>query len=226
MSDHRSPPPDPRTPPAAELVLAAVDRAIRHDRDARRAVSARAIRAHLALPPRSGAARGLGPVLEGLCADGSLTRERRRGVTRWALSGAGRALLARRRRRDGAPAALPESPQHAAWRSARRIAAQEIARLRRGLAATLAEGARQLAAPRPAHSDEWLALGERLRGDCRRLASASHCLYEWPEPDDERADVDTHVEHERDAGLDAGAVARRRALRAGRRNTTLWRDAH
>ena len=223
MSEHLNPSLDPRLPPAPELALAAVERAIRHDRDARRAVSARAILAHLGIRPRSAAARGLAPVLAQLCADGLLAHERRRGVPRWALTGAGREL-ARRRRRGLRRPALPESPQHAAWRGARRTAALEIARLRGVLAGTLAEGRERLAAPRPPHSDDWLALGERLRGDCRRMASASHCLYEWPEPNDERADVDTHVERERDAGLDTDALARRRALRAGRRNTTLWRE--
>jgi hypothetical protein len=39
-------------------------------------------------------------------------------------------------------------------------------------------------------SDEWFKLAPRLENDCWRLASATYCLREWPEPDDARADVD------------------------------------
>ena len=76
------------------------------------------------------------------------------------------------------------------------------------------------AAP-PPHSDAWLELAEELQRACRRLASASHCLYEWAEPDDTRADIDTHDE----AGDRRLAPAQRRlmrARRAGRRNIRLW----
>jgi hypothetical protein len=39
-------------------------------------------------------------------------------------------------------------------------------------------------------SDAWFEFGNRLSAECRRLGSATHCLFEWAEPDDARADVD------------------------------------
>lgn len=43
---------------------------------------------------------------------------------------------------------------------------------------------------RPVMSREWLELSERLRLSSWRLASATYCLTEWMEPEDERPDVD------------------------------------
>jgi hypothetical protein len=153
-------------------------------------------------------------------ASGCLQRSRRRGVPTWELTDAG----LRRLRADGGvdwPTQLPESPQHRAWRNARTVAAQEIERFRAQLRASLEVAASTLDAQPPPHSDAWLELGEELQRRCRRVASASHCLYEWAEPIDERADLDEHVEA-CDATLDQRERARRRARRAGRRNIGLW----
>ena len=87
--------------------------------------------------------------------------------------------------------------------------------------ASLEDAARELDAQPPPHSDAWLELGEELQQACRRVASASHCLHEWAEPIDARADLDSHVEAS-DATLDQGERARRRTRRAGRRNIGLW----
>ena len=80
---------------------------------------------------------------------------------------------------------------------------------------------RLLDAAPPPHSDAWLELGEDLRRDSRRLASAVHCLHEWSEPPDTRADLDERAEPA-DETLDPALAARRRARRAGRRNIRLW----
>ena len=74
------------------------------------------------------------------------------------------------------------------------------------------------------HSDAWFELAETLRRAARRVGSAGHCLYEWPEPGDARADLDDRREPE-DRCLRPPLRRRRRALRAGRRNIALWRDA-
>jgi hypothetical protein len=86
-------------------------------------------------------------------------------------------------------AALPESPQHRLWRHSRVIAGEQIDGLRRRLLATLDE-ARTLLDAAEAPSDEWFKLAPRLEKACWRLASATYCLREWPEPDEDRADVD------------------------------------
>ena len=207
--------------PAAEGVLAAVERAARHRGDARASVPLSAIRAHLAIAPRSASARTLAALLDALCSSAALARSRRRGVERWALTDAGRERLASTR--GGAGGELPESPQHAAWRRARTAAAQEGGRFARRLDALLDEARALRASGRSAPSDAWLELGEELQRACRLFACARHCLYEWPEPDDARADVD-RLSGPGDDHLDARALARRRALRVGRRNVRLWHE--
>jgi hypothetical protein len=76
----------------------------------------------------------------------------------------------------------------------------------------------------PPGSDAWFELAERLHRAARRLGSATHCLYEWTEPDYDRADIDDHVSPA-DLALDPRERQRRQARRAGRRNTRLWSDA-
>ncbi|MGP0101129.1 MAG: hypothetical protein ACLPUT_05840 [Solirubrobacteraceae bacterium] len=209
--------------PPDELVLAAVERAGRHQAHDAAAVPVWAILDHLGVPRRSGAARHVSSRLGVLHAAGWLERSRRHGVPTWALTSSGVGRLRRARRAGGVPP-LPESPQHRAWRNARTAAGQELERFHANLHERLEQAARLLDAEQPPHSDTWLELAEELQRACRRVASASHCLYEWAEPDDERADVDERVEPA-DAQLDEHERARRRARRAGRRNLRLWDDA-
>jgi hypothetical protein len=100
---------------------------------------------------------------------------------------------------------LPESPQHRAWRHARAAATQEIERFQGALHASLTDALAQVQdADTPRSSLEWFALAERLRRDAWLVGSASHCLHEWQEPDDARADSDHGP--------------------PGRRNVALWRE--
>ncbi|HSZ06835.1 MAG TPA: hypothetical protein VK778_16730 [Solirubrobacteraceae bacterium] len=221
------PGPNPRATtadaPSDELVLAAIERAARHRARDTPAVPVWAIFEHLAVPQRSAAARRVRERLEALRADGQLERSRRHGVVTWALSGTGLRHLRLARRAGGVPA-LPQSPQHLAWQVAHTAGAQEIERFRASLRERLDEAALLLDAREPPHSDVWLELAEELQRACRRVASASHCLNEWAEPDDERADVDELLDPG-DVELDPTQRARRRARRAGRRNIRLWNDA-
>jgi hypothetical protein len=117
----------------------------------------------------------------------AVTDVRRHGLDLLVLTSAGRRSLTKAR---GALAvALPESPQHRLWRHSRAIAAGRIDGLRRRLLATLDEARTLLDAPE-APSDDLLRLAPRLEKACWRLAAATYCLREWPEPDDARADVD------------------------------------
>ncbi|MCW3018018.1 MAG: hypothetical protein JWN10_326 [Solirubrobacterales bacterium] len=208
--------------PPDELVLAAVERAGRHQARPRSGVPAWAILEHLALRPRSAPARHVRSRLDALHAAGSLECTRRHGVPTWALTAAGRRRL-RRAMSAGEPPALPESPQHRAWRNARTAAGQELERFRRLLGERLQQATALLDADPPPHSDAWLELTEELQRGCRRLASASHCLYEWAEPDDGRADLDEHVEPD-DRRFAPAQRKLRRVRRAGRRNILLWED--
>jgi hypothetical protein len=117
---------------------------------------------------------------------------------------------------------LPESPQHCQWRNARTLAAQEIERFRASMRDAVTE-ATALLSDTPG-SDAWFELAERLQRAGRRLGSATYCLHEWVEPDDDRADIDDHVSPV-DLALDPRERQRREARRAGRRNTRLWLDA-
>lgn len=191
------------------LALAAVRRAALHEGGSRQAVAMRSVLAHLSIAPRSARARELRARLEQLHERGLVTRARAHGVLVWGLAAEGAELLAAAER-AGRRAALPEAPQHRAWRSARAEAEQKLglfaAELREDLrsASALLDALSDGDAP---PSDAWLELGPRLLGDCRRLGSAWHCLHEWPEPSDETAD------------RDPGAAD---PLRAGRRNLALW----
>ena len=210
-----------RTGPSAELVLAAVERAENHRGGEPAAVPVWTILEHLDVARRSAAARRARSQLEALCVTGRLACSRRHGVLTWQITDSGRRQLRRARRSDRAPV-LPESPQHRAWHNAHTAAGQEIERFRADLHDRLREAMLLLdTEPRP-HSDAWLELAEELSHSCRLVGSASHCLYEWAEPDDANADVDDGVDPG-DERLGRDALAHLRALRAGRRNIALWR---
>jgi hypothetical protein len=206
--------------PSAELTLAAVERAERHGPVEMPGVPFRAVVAHLGLPLRTGEAAAVRARLRELESSHLIKRTRRYGADVWTLSESGSDRL-RVARRDGVSTDLPESPQHRDWRDARRAGAAEIERFRDGLDAALQEAVRLLPRDPPAHSDAWFELAERLHRSCRRVGSASHCVYEWSEPDDAWGDVDDRREPG-DEQLPEPSRRRRRALRAGRRNILLW----
>jgi hypothetical protein len=183
------------------LVLAAVGRAQLHRIPSGEAVPVWHVVEHLDVPRRSAAARDVRAQLVTLEGAGALASSRRHGVHVWQLTPAGRCRLTRARRRGEVPA-LPESPQHRRWRVARTLSSQEIERFRGELRDALEHALRLLDENRPVSSDAWFNAGERLEEACTRLWSASHCLYEWNEPTDDRADIDD---------------------RAARRNILMWR---
>jgi hypothetical protein len=218
---HPDPHATPPKPPSDELLLAAVERAARHRATAIPAVPVWAILDHLAIARRSGPARHVRAQLETLRAAGQLQRSRMHGIPTWELTDSGRARL-RRAQRSSKPPTLPESPQHRAWRNARTAAQQEIERFRGELHQLVQNADQLLDASSPPPSDAWFELAESLRRACRRVGSASHCLYEWDEPSDARADLDNGLDPS-DVKLQPSARIQRQALRAGRRNIGLWR---
>lgn len=211
----------PAEPPSEALILAALDRAVRHRERGAPTAPIWAILEHLAVPRRSAEARRVRAVLEALRRANRVEVSHPHGVEAWALTLSGRRRL-RRAERAGTIPSLPESPQHREWRSARALASQELERFSRGLREQLNRALLLLDADEPAPSDTWFELAEVLRRDCRRLGSASHCLHEWLEPHDQIADLDDHIEPD-DLKLDPSARDRRRARRMGRRNVRLWR---
>lgn len=172
------------------LILAAVERAVAHEREDE--VLAADIYRHLGLrfSPRTNAA--LHPRLEDLRRAGLLTYNSERGhgaEPYWSLTAVGRERLAADRE-GGAVGDLPESPQHRAWRRARAEAAVRIEGFRRDLTDAIEKAGELIDQYRPVMSKEWFELSERLHWSCWRLASATYCLTEWMEPEDERPDVD------------------------------------
>ncbi len=166
-------------------ILAAIDRAEVHDEqdDASRAK----IAAHLGFAHNSWTTKQLRPQIDALKAAGQVCDVRRNGLDLLALTAAGRRALEKARSTGGA--ILPESPQHRRWRHSRAMAGDRIEGFREALRASMAEvGA--LLGSQQAPSDAWFEFGKRLSAECKRLGSATYCLFEWEEPDDARADVD------------------------------------
>jgi hypothetical protein len=203
-------------PVTGELVLAAVDRAVRHDEHGRDDVTLGEIVAHLGFVRTGWTTRGLRPRLDALITSGFLRAARRQSMDVWALTDAGRAHLDSARR-TGRVGELPEAPQHRVWRHARANAAELIEPLREGAQAAAEEALELLDARRRMRSDEWLLLAARLGESYRRLALASYCLCEWAEPDDARADIDDYQDPD-DEKLDADTRGRLRSLRRFRRS--------
>jgi transcriptional regulator with XRE-family HTH domain len=205
------------------LVLAAVERAACHRARARGGVPVWVIRGHLHIPGRSRDTHRLRVRLRALESDGLLGRGRERGVELWSLTETGQERLGAARAVGGVPE-LPESPQHIAWRQARAAAQERMAEFDHALGQAALDTLALLDAGRagePAHSDEWFVLAERLQRACRRMGSASYCLYEWSEPSDDQSDIDDRREPGDDL-LEPAERDRRRARRMSRRNISLW----
>lgn len=202
------------------LVLAAIDRAERHDPAQRRGVPVWGAYEHLAVARRSGPARRIKARIDALEGAGCVERLRRHGVVTWALTNKGRRRLTRARVAGEVPE-LPESPQHRRWREARTLAEQEIGRFHAAVEKDVQTLIDLLDGGAGTPSEVWFAMAERLPGSLRRLGSATHCLREWPEPDDDRPDIDEDAEP--GEGLDKAERARRQR-RMGRRNVTFWTE--
>jgi hypothetical protein len=166
--------------PTAELVLAAIDRAITQSIRPVSAASDRAIADHLALSRRSGAWRQARRRLRELEDAAEVEQGRRKGIPVWAITQAGRERLGRAVD-DGRRPVLPESPQHRLWTDSRRLAVQEADRFSVELSAALNEGLRLLH-DGETPSQAWLALSARLRRATERVAAVAFCQDEWPEP--------------------------------------------
>jgi hypothetical protein len=166
--------------PSAELVLAAIDRAIRQSSRLVNDVSANTIADHLALNRRSGVWRQARSVLRELEDADGIKQGRRSGIVVWALTDVGRERLARVIR-AGKPPMLPPSPHRRLWEDSRRLAAQEADRYRAEMASVLNEGL-ELLADAMTDSDAWLRLSTRLARAAERVGAVVYCLTEWPEP--------------------------------------------
>lgn len=203
------------------LLLAAIDRAVRHSVAEKPYVGTHAIADHLALDRNSGEWRRFRSQFHALEGARAIEQVRRHGMMQWGLTHAGRARLYQAQQSGTIPA-LPESPQHRAWREARTTAEREIDAFRRCLGEVLNEASVLLAAEPPPRSDAWFDISERLRRWTWQVGSATHCLSEWTEPDDAFADADNGHDPGDDE-LPEPQRARLRYLRSGRRSFFRWR---
>lgn len=162
------------------LLLAAVCRAQLHTQ---RSAPLPMVKQHLGLRHTGWTTQQLRPQLDALAAAGLLTREWRRSHDWWKITPPGK-------QRAAPFSELPESPQHAAWRQARVLAEQEMERVWTRALGCVEEAGQALNDSEPT-ATAYRALGDRLKVAFEDLASATYCLNEWPEPDDERADVET-----------------------------------
>lgn len=175
-------------PVSDAVVLAATERAERHHRGPADGVTLGEVIEHLGFARIGWSTRSLRPQIDAFLAAGALVPFRCFGIDFLKMSTNGRRRLARSRRGGGI--ALPESPQHRAWRHARQQATEQVGAMRQLFRETLDEADRLLSTEHT-DSDAWYALAPRLHTTCRQLGSATHCLREWPEPDDNHPDHDT-----------------------------------
>jgi hypothetical protein len=176
----------PVSPPAI-IILAAVERAARHERSDE--VATATVVEHLGFEPTKRTNRLLHSRLDSLRNAGSLTRAARDSGDSWVLTSEGREELDRRYEAEEV-GELPEAPQHRAWREARVEAAVRLEGFKDEMGTMLEEATALLNQPHPPRSAEWFAMSKRLSPAAWRVGSATHCLYEWIEPDDDHPDVD------------------------------------
>ena len=177
--------------PADELLLAAIDRAERHSRHEEPGVLLATIKDHLGIVHNSWTTRLLRPRLEALDgATGVVEQSRRHGLNLWGLTERGRELL-KGLRSAGKPWGTFQRRRNIGTGARPRASAGErIDDFRAGLRDVMTETTQLLDSDNAVGSDAWYELGHRLLKECSRLGSATHCLYEWAEPDDAQADID------------------------------------
>lgn len=198
------------------LVLAAAERAERHQTSSEPGVMPRAVFEHMGFVYNAAATRQLRPRLDALVEAGLLQHARRNGVRLWVLTRAGSRALAQAQR-EGRAVELPESPQHRKWRRSRATASERIEGYREELRALFGQAEALLNASTQTRSDSWFDLAARLAAPAASIGAAIYCLMEWPEPDDARPDVDDYSDPD-DENLDPEERKHRRSLRMGRRN--------
>jgi hypothetical protein len=177
----------PYTEVSDNVILAAVERAVLHEGEDE--VLTSVLTEHLGFIWEPSTNRPLWSRPEGLRRAGLLTTIERRSEPFWALTDVGRERLASARE-AGEVDDLPESPQYRAWRHAGVKAAVRIEGFSSALFHAVEETYTLIYQPQSPMSEEWFELSDRLRLAAWRVASATYCLTEWVEPDDESPDVD------------------------------------
>jgi hypothetical protein len=198
-----------------DLLLAALDRAVRH-RSGQPATTWHVLEhLHLQSEYEERVIRGR---LWQLVRDGLVASSRLGRKKAWSLTAAGKQRL--QAVGEKVIKDLPESPQHQEWCAARDTGAGEIEAVRGKLRDALTQAMIALEDPET-NSDVWFALKHDLERGARLMAATTYMLREWREPDDAQADVDD-LSSPGDELYDDDERKRRRHRRRGRRNPFLW----
>jgi hypothetical protein len=178
----------PYEPVADEMILAAIERAIRHGTEE---VWIATVGEHLGFKQTAHNTRRLRRDLERLSTppNSYVERSERLGRKYWTLTARGMGWLVRQRKKGNVDT-LPESPQHRQWRRARATAAERINRFRELLSDVTEEAETAETAFTAPPSAVWFELGKRLAAAFWLVGSAIYCRDEWDEPADERFDSD------------------------------------
>jgi hypothetical protein len=176
--------PDPEGSFPDALILAALKRAELHSERDQPGAHYSSVVAHLGLKMGSSTGHKLRPRVRAMEAAGLIGSFKRHGSLAYVATPEGERVLA-----AAGAVALPESPQHRQWREAREAASESIDSFRDGLLALLDEGAALLATD-STDSEAVFVFGEKIGKACKRLGSATYCLREWAEPNDEHADFE------------------------------------
>ncbi|HVY78870.1 MAG TPA: hypothetical protein VG898_10220 [Solirubrobacterales bacterium] len=170
------------------LILAAVERAMRHGTDA---VWIPKVIEHLGFRYSRYNSRRVRRDLEHLAAPQNkcVARSERHGRDYWTLTETGKTFL-KSQRDQGKVGELPESPQHREWRQSRYAAAAQMDEFRALLDAAVEAAEDARLAPTSPPSADWFELGQRLGAAFWLVGSATYSRDEWPEPDDARLDSD------------------------------------
>ena len=204
------------------MVLAAVDRAQRHRQsEPGGPVLTGDIYRHLDVRRNSAEGRRLRKRILALEDAGLLEQQRRRGAPVWQLTTNGHHRL-RQAQKAGEVGELPESPQHRSWREAHTTAELEIDRTRGELREYAEELLRLLDSDQVVTSDVWFAMGDGVGRLAWVVGSMTHCIHEWPEPDDAHPERDDYTVPGDDllTRYERSVV---RAVRQGWRNPVMWR---
>jgi hypothetical protein len=175
-------------PVCENLVLAACERAQRHETASAAPVTLRRIGLHLGFTACAHTTRHLGPLVRALEQAGALERSRAYGGERLGLTPAGRRRLVRARA-AGEQLTLAEAPQHREWRQKHTTAVEGIEGYRERIREALREAV-ELLDEHGSDSEAWRAMAKRLHARAQLLSSAIYCAREWPEPDDAYRDVE------------------------------------
>lgn len=168
------------------LVLAAMQRAQLHSGEGR--FLKREVIEHLGLRRTATTTRRLRAPFKALREEGLIVEVGAQGASHWRLTGVGERRLAAMRR-AGEVGELPDSPQHRRWRNARQLAGRRIEEIK-GEAVDLLKEAERLVTEPDAGSAVIGELRAHLWWSLERLALATYCLREWPEPDEACRDPD------------------------------------